>query len=710
MVDVIERVRGSMLGLAIGDAIGHPTEFISSVERIRSKYGDKGVTGFEPSGMHKAGTFTDDTQMTISVARALIRKGHGSLDELMTLMGQEFVAWAEHPSNNRAPGGTCLAGCRKLKNGSAWRDAGVKESKGCGAAMRAAPIGWYFFDDDDALVRVAAAQSVLTHSHPTGIASSVAAAAPVAWILKAAAGLRAAGASPLDGIVAYTRAMVEKITPEMLRDLKAKEGDIVSMGIQEQLQALDDVQRALADDADDVCELLGGAWVGEEAVACALWCVLQAGGELKESVLRGANSSGDSDSIACIAGSIAGALGGVAGIPAEWVQGVERSSDLDALARAVWEAKSSGQDTPSLAGALDFFDAERPRAASKAPTERGTANDALDSTHDDGAVADDADDEDTEPHPVASLERLPDLDALSVTDLEALVGRHNRLYWELAAPVLTDVDFDKICRALSKRKPDSYALKHLGARPDAFSAVKHREPMLSLDKCYDEGDLEKWATGLGVADVLAMPKIDGLACSLRYDASGNLEVAATRGDGEEGEDITPNAHAVGNIPSNIEHAGGLEVRGEVYMSLRSFEKRRVEAAKAGDSVANPRNLAAGALRQKDPNNTRRAELAFLAYDVRGAGIDRQRDKMALVKKLGFDAIDVVVVPAAKAVDAVRELAAKRATLGYETDGVVLMADDVAAQARLGATAHHPRWALAWKFQGEEGQSVLRGIE
>src|SRR4051812_5935685 len=123
MGDLVDRVCGSFFGLAVGDAIGHPTQFILSVEGIKTKYGDKGVTGFNPSGSHKAGTFTDDTQMSIAVARALIRAGHLDLDTLMKLLGDEFVAWADHPTNNRAPGGTCLAGCRKLKQGATWRDA-----------------------------------------------------------------------------------------------------------------------------------------------------------------------------------------------------------------------------------------------------------------------------------------------------------------------------------------------------------------------------------------------------------------------------------------------------------------------------------------------------------------------------------------------------------------------------------------------------------
>ena len=257
-MDIVDRFRGSIIGLAIGDAIGHPTEFISSVARIKAKYGERGVQGFEPSGTHKAGTFTDDTQMTISVARALVRAGHRDLDGLMTLLGEEFVAWSEHPSNNRAPGGTCLAGCRKLRQGATWRDAGIKESKGCGSAMRAAPVGLFFYDDDDKMVQVAAAQSALTHSHPTGIASSVAAAAPVAWALKG---------NGLQGMVEYTKQMVAKVTDEMLRDLKVKDSDIAAIGRREQMEILDATVAALVDDTDDVCALLGGAWVGEEAVA-----------------------------------------------------------------------------------------------------------------------------------------------------------------------------------------------------------------------------------------------------------------------------------------------------------------------------------------------------------------------------------------------------------------------------------------------------------
>jgi ADP-ribosylglycohydrolase len=348
-MDLEQRLTGSMLGLAIGDALGHPTEFMASVDAIRARYGPRGVTGFEPAGRHRAGTFTDDTQMAICVARALSLGWTDSMDARMALLAREFVAWANHPSNNRAPGGTCMTGCARLAKGVAWREAGVPESKGCGAAMRAAPIAWFLFDDEDALVLHAAAQSALTHRHPTAIASSVAAAAPVAWILQG---------HGLEGMLDYTRNLVARVTPELLVSVGCREADALSIGAREQIAILNATERALAKDDDDVCALLGGAWVGEEAVACALWCVLKSQGRFEDAVLRGANSSGDSDSIACIAGSILGASVGLAGLPRAWVDGVERSSDLEALALGAALAKQSGQAPSTLRGSVDFFDRE----------------------------------------------------------------------------------------------------------------------------------------------------------------------------------------------------------------------------------------------------------------------------------------------------------------------------------------------------------------
>jgi ADP-ribosylglycohydrolase len=264
-------------------------------------------------------------------------------------MGKEFVAWSRSPDNNRAPGGTCLSGCRSLSRGAPWREAGVRDSKGCGAAMRAAPIGLFFDGDVDKLVRVAAAQSSLTHRHPTGIASSIGAAAPVAFALRE---------GTTTGMVAFTRACVERLDKALLVEVGCAPELADKIGNREMLEALDAVERLQDTEADDVCSLLGGAWVGEEAVATALWCVLRAKGEFKNSVLRGANSSGDSDSIACIAGSIAGALVGVGGIDPAWTTGVEKSAMLEGLALALFRTKH-GADEPTTSPELDPFGAER---------------------------------------------------------------------------------------------------------------------------------------------------------------------------------------------------------------------------------------------------------------------------------------------------------------------------------------------------------------
>jgi ADP-ribosylglycohydrolase len=348
-MDALDRFRGSILGLAVGDALGHPTEFVSNLGAIRARWPPYGVTGFEPSGRHPAGTFTDDTQMALAVARALCRVGHRDLDTLMTVAGEEFVAWSRSPENNRAPGGTCLAGCRNLARAVPWREAGVRGSKGCGAAMRAAPVGLYHAQDLDALVRVAAAQSALTHAHPTGVASGVAAAAPVAFALRE---------GTLEGVFPFIAACLDRLTPAMLLDVGCDPRLVESIGLTEMRDALRRAESVADTEADDVCALLGGAWVGEEAVAAALWCVLRAGGEFSATVLRAANSSGDSDSIACVAGSIAGALRGVEGIPPVWRGQVEKAPVLDGIARALYEAASTGRDV-SLDASLDLFGAER---------------------------------------------------------------------------------------------------------------------------------------------------------------------------------------------------------------------------------------------------------------------------------------------------------------------------------------------------------------
>lgn len=361
-MEPVDRFRGCILGLAVGDALGHPTEFISSLAGIRRRFGPEGVTEFVASGSHPPGTFTDDTQMTVGVLRALVRQGQGSLDELMACMGEEFVAWSRHQENNRGPGGTCLMGCRNFELTRDWRRSGVRESKGCGAAMRAAPVGLFFARDEARLIRTAAAQGTLTHSHPTGIASSVAAAAAVAHVVQH---------HTLDGLLDFVTACVERVDATLLVEMGASPALAERIGNREQLALLEKTARLAGEEAEDVCKLLGGAWVGEEAVATALWCVLKAGGDFQETVRRAANSSGDSDSIATIAGSIAGALAGVRGIDARFLGQLEKAAQLDVLARYLWWSAQARVAVPSLPGPLDFYEAESVPGAARRPVDAG---------------------------------------------------------------------------------------------------------------------------------------------------------------------------------------------------------------------------------------------------------------------------------------------------------------------------------------------------
>ena len=172
-----------MLGLAIGDALGRPTEFLDSMDAIRQRFGPDGVTDFVPDA-HPLGTYTDDTQMSLCVARALVRAGSDALDALMTEIAREFVEWSRSPDNDRAAGVTCMHGCRNLARGIPWREAGIVESKGCGSAMRTVPIGLFFFDNEPKLIDVARASSQPTHGHPTALAAAAGTALLVAWAVR----------------------------------------------------------------------------------------------------------------------------------------------------------------------------------------------------------------------------------------------------------------------------------------------------------------------------------------------------------------------------------------------------------------------------------------------------------------------------------------------------------------------------------------------
>lgn len=292
---------------------------------------------------------------------------------------------------------------------------------------------------------------------------------------------------------------------------------------------------------------------------------------------------------------------------------------------------------------------------------------------------------------------------LSVEQLETQIRHHNRLYWDDAQPEISDYDYDRLVRALQARAPNSPVLDDLGpSAAERYGAeVTHAQPMLSLDKCYEDAELAAWAEKFS-GDVVVTPKMDGIAASLRFDAQGRLTLAATRGNGQTGDDITANAHTIADIPRAIDDHD-IEVRGEIYMKLSVFRGY-------GGQFSNPRNLAAGAIKSKDPDRCRQYNLSFAAYGVEKEGLASEHEKFAYLVSLGFPKVEYKLVEKTALRSGYEYFASARDNLDFEIDGVVFKADSLAEQARLGATAHHPRFAIAYKFQGDSGTTKLEAIE
>ncbi len=310
------------------------------------------------------------------------------------------------------------------------------------------------------------------------------------------------------------------------------------------------------------------------------------------------------------------------------------------------------------------------------------------------------------------LQRLP---KLSEEELADLVLLHNRKYFEENQPEITDEVFDKLVEALRFINPRAQALKKIGHRDQSpqsaqFGAEsRHREPMLSLEKCYDDASFFKWAAKVS-GDFVAMPKIDGVACSLIYDKDGHLVKASTRGDGRVGEDITANVQLITELPKALAvHAikvdENFEVRGEVFLPLSSFNKQFAE------DFVSPRNLAAGVLKLKEGDRSKNSFLRFFPYDVRGTNLATEGEKFQLLQDLGFTMMPWSIIKNdSSALGVYVQMLQERTTLDFETDGVVFRANNVSEQRRMGETAHHPRFAIAYKFQGESAQTTLVTVE
>src|SRR5262249_36319888 len=314
------------------------------------------------------------------------------------------------------------------------------------------------------------------------------------------------------------------------------------------------------------------------------------------------------------------------------------------------------------------------------------------------------------------------------------IAAHDKRYYQQDAPTITDADYDALRQrnaAIEARfpaliRPDSPS-RRVGATPlGRFKKVRHAVPMLSLDNAFAEQDVVDFVARirrflrLGEGEKLvfsAEPKIDGLSMSLRYE-NGELVVAATRGDGAEGEDVTANIRTLEDAPHRLKGKKVpqvCEVRGEVYMTKSAFlELNGRQKASGGQVFANPRNSAAGSLRQKDPKITASRPLGFFAY-AWGEMSEMPTDtQSALIK--WFESCGFKTNPLTKICRSTEELIAfhrgieeKRAKLDYDIDGVVYKVDRIDWQQRLGFVSRTPRWAIAHKFPAERAATVVRGV-
>jgi ADP-ribosylglycohydrolase len=324
----VRNASGSLFGLAYGDSLGKPTEF-QDYETIVAAYGPGGpreLTG-DPA------LVTDDTQMALAVGEALLA-AEVTPAALEPVLRRGFVEWSVSPDNNRAPGLTCLRACAGLADGRRWQDATQIDSKGCGANMRVTPVGLVPGLSDEQRAGAAQLQAAMTHGHPTGLAASELTAYAVRWLVD--------GLAPADLLPALRQRCADQRTVyhrRWLGDLYPDDPDRrMTVGWDECAAALDRVRLALGrgDTGGDPCLATGAGWIAEEALATALYCYLISPEEPVAVLGRGAASSGDSDSIACLAGAFAGASLGLSAWPQRWATRIEYAGRLTLLGTA-WD-------------------------------------------------------------------------------------------------------------------------------------------------------------------------------------------------------------------------------------------------------------------------------------------------------------------------------------------------------------------------------------
>jgi len=330
-----------------------------------------------------------------------------------------------------------------------------------------------------------------------------------------------------------------------------------------------------------------------------------------------------------------------------------------------------------------------------------------------------------------AVEKLTEQEAAAELErLAAEIARHDKLYYSKDAPVVSDAEYDKLRvrnSAIEARFPqlvrDDSPSMRVGASPtEKFGKVRHSVPMLSLDNAFDADDARAFVQrvqrflNLGALPVItAEPKIDGLSASLRYE-NGRFVQGATRGDGREGEDVSVNLRTIADIPQTLKGAPAvLEVRGEVYMEKAAFANMNAKLEAGGkQTYVNPRNSAAGALRQLDPKITASRPLRFFVHgwgELSEPLAATQYDAMQRLGDFGFPLASIKRAKNAEVLLSIYEsILASRQKLAYEIDGVVYKVDDLTLQQRLGFVSRSPRWAIAHKFAAEQAETALEGID
>ncbi len=320
--------------------------------------------------------------------------------------------------------------------------------------------------------------------------------------------------------------------------------------------------------------------------------------------------------------------------------------------------------------------------------------------------------------------------AKRIAQLRREVEEHNRRYHEEAAPTISDRKYDELYSELVDLEtrfpqllaPDS-PTQRVGGKPlEAFTQIAHRIPMLSLDNTYSEDEVANFYARVTrllpneKIPVVIEPKVDGVAVSLLYE-NGRLRYAATRGDGMVGDDITQNTRTIRSVPSQLKSAAPkvFEVRGEVYMDKRGFAKLNAERVEAGlPAFANPRNAAAGSLKQLDSAITAKRPLGVVFYGtgaIEGLALEKHSALFPLLKKLGLPGAERwwLADSVEEILKAIRELDRIRHDFAYQTDGAVVKVDALAQRERLGFTAKSPRWAIAYKYEAERVETRLHDI-